>query len=117
MQTLTKDAKGFIEGVVSYLSNEKNEPAVMPRVATLASKVSAQAKKEQFAKVYSVVSLTSDEKKHIAQMLTKLLGHGVEIETVIDSHLVGGLRIQVADWMLDTSIDRQLQEMVSSFRY
>lgn len=114
-QTLTKDAKGFIEGVVSYLSNEKNESAVMPRVATLASKVSAQAKKEQYAKVYSVVSLSSDEKKHISRVLTTLLGHGVELTTVIDARLVGGLRIQVADWILDTSIDHQLEEMSSSF--
>lgn len=116
-QTLTKDAKGFIEGVVSYLSNEKSEPAVMPRVATLASKVSAQAKKERFAKVYSVVKLSSDEKKHIARVLTSLLGHGVELESTIDTHLVGGLRIQVADWILDTSLDYQLKEMLSSFKY
>lgn len=115
--SLTKDAKGFIDGVVSYLSSDKSGPTVMPRVTSLASKVSAQAKKERFAKVSSVVRLTSDEKKHIDLVLTKLLGHGVEIETVIDAHLVGGLRIQVADWILDTSIDRQLQEMVSSFTY
>ena len=115
--SLTKDAKGFIDGVVSYLSSEKSGPTVMPRVTTLLHKVSAQAKKERFAKVTSVVSLTTDEKKHIALILTKLLGHGVEIETVVDTHLVGGLRIQVADWILDTSLDRQLTEMVSSFTY
>lgn len=117
MQTLTKDAKGFIDGVVTYLSSDKSEPAVMPRVTSLLHKVSAQAKKERFAKVYSTVNLTSGEKEHIVQVLTKLLGHGVEIETVIDAHLVGGLRIQVADWILDTSLDRQLTEMVSSFTY
>lgn len=115
--SLTKDAKGFIDGVVSYLSSDKSGPAVMPRVTSLLHKVSVQAKKERFAKVSSVVRLSSDEKKHIALVLTKLLGHGVEIETMIDPHLVGGLRIQVADWILDTSIDRQLQEMVSSFTY
>ena len=115
--SLTKDAKGFIDGVVSYLSSDKSGPTVMPRVTSLLHKVSAQAKQERFAKVTSVVSLTLDEKKHITLVLTKLLGHGVEIENVLDTHLVGGLRIQVADWILDTSFDRQLAEMVSSFRY
>ena len=115
-QTLTKDAKGFIEGVVSYLSTDASAPSVMPRVTTLLHKVSAQAKKERLAKVYSVVSLTTDEKKLIIHVLTKLLGHTVEIEPVIDTHLVGGLRIQVADWILDTSLDHQLEEMMMSLK-
>lgn len=116
MQTLTKDAKGFIEGVALYLSKDKSALSVMPRVAALLHNVSAQAKKERFAKVYSVVSLTTDEKKHIVQVLSKLLGHAVEIESLIDTYLVGGLKIQVADWVLDTSLEHQLHEMMMSFR-
>ncbi len=115
--SLTKDAKGFIDGVVTYLSRDANGSTVAPRVASLASKVSAQAKKERVAKVTSVVRLTSDEKKHIALALAKLLGHRVELETIVDAHLVGGLRIQVADWILDTSFDRQLIDMVSTFAH
>lgn len=114
MKTLTKDAQGFVKSVVSYLAN-KSAPSVIPRVTSLLQKVSSQAKVERHARVYSSVRLTKKETQDIAHMLTKLLGHPVEIENIVDKDIVGGLRIQVADWVLDSSLKYQLETMTQSF--
>lgn len=113
MKKLTKDAQGFVKGVVSYISS-KSTPTVVPRLASLLQKVSSQAKTERHARVYSSVRLTKGETQDIAHMLTKLLEHPVEIENTIDKDIVGGLRIQVADWVLDSSLRYQLETMTKS---
>lgn len=113
MQTFSKDAQGFIKGVTAYLSSDISAPSLVPRVATLLHKVSAQAKKERHARVFSAVPLNDDEKQNINRLLRNLLGHAIEIENTVDKHIIGGLRIQVADWILDTSLLYQLTDMTA----
>lgn len=114
MKALSKDARGFIEGVATYIRSDARVKTVVPRVQSLLMKVTAQAKKEQNAQVKSAVALLPPEKKRIEALLQRLLGHGVECHYSIDASLLGGIKIQVADWIVDSSLTTQLTGIARS---
>ena len=103
-EPLTKDARGFVDGVVTYLREDKKTRDVAPKVQTLLSKVSAAARKQKVAHVTASVELTSKETDKLAGVLAKFLGHEVDVETTVDASLLGGFRINVGDWVVDTSL-------------
>jgi len=108
---MTKDARGFVDGVLRYLKQEGKAVSTVPKVQSLLHKVSAQARKEKEAYVTSAVALSNTEKQDLAEILANLIGHAVHLETRVDSSLVGGLKIQVGDWIVDTSLRGQLESM------
>ncbi len=110
-KTLTKDAKGFVAGVVSYLRNEGSSKTVVPKVQALLQKVTNQARKEKVAHVQTSVALTSDEKLTLSRLLMEYIGHTVELDVHVDPELLGGFRIQVGDWIVDTSLKSHLADM------
>jgi len=114
MKMLSKDARGFIEGVASFVRSDARAKTMIPRVQSLLTKVSAAAKKEQNAVVNSVVTLLPAEKKRIETLLERFLGHEVECHYSIDTSLVGGIKIQVADWVVDSSLTTQLTRIARS---
>ena len=110
MKALTRDARGFIEGITKYIQKE-GKTSVLPKVHTLLEKVAAQGRKETTATVISSVSLTDEEKQKIERFLYGLVGHQVSLVTSVDAKLLGGLKIQIGDWIVDTSLKGQLEEM------
>jgi len=113
-ESLTKDAKGLVAGVVTFLRGDSRSKTVAPKVERFLGKVTAQARKEKEARVETSVALTDSEKKSIEAMLAKLIGHPVSVTSVITPDVIGGLRIQVADWIVDTTFQTQLTEIADS---
>lgn len=113
MSSLSKDARGFVDGVVSYLSHGEKS-SVVPKVATLLHKVTNQAKQQKSARVESSVAMAAGERSHLERILARVLGHTVDVEYTVNSTLLGGFRVQVADWVIDTSLSAQLTLMMSS---
>lgn len=114
MKSLTQDERGFIEGIASYIKSDARARGAVPKVKSLLAKVTASAKKEQSAQIISTVLLTDAEKKRIESILNKLLGHTVECHYSIDKSLIAGIKIQVADWIVDSSIITQVATMTRS---
>jgi F-type H+-transporting ATPase subunit delta len=110
-QPLNKDARGFVDEVVTYMKGDRRSKSSLPKVQLLLGKVTAQAKKEKLARVESSVVLTAEEKKTIKNMLEKLIGHEVQLECIVTPDVIGGLRIQVADWIVDTTLKTQLSQL------
>jgi F-type H+-transporting ATPase subunit delta len=113
-QTVTKNVRELSDGVVQYLRHEGRSSSMVPKVQRLLSRVSAQAHNEKTALVESSVALTPSEKKGLEQTLSKIIGHDMTVENKINPEIVGGLRIQVADWLVDTSIASQLTKLAES---
>lgn len=114
MGTLSRDARGFIEGVTRYIRSDSRAKGVLPKVRSLLTRVTSQAKKEQVAHVTSAVALGAPEKKRTESALSGLLGHPVQCVYRIDASLLGGMKIQVADWIVDTSLLTQLGNIARS---
>lgn len=113
MSGLTKDARGFVEGIVDYLKKEgkTTTETTLPKVKHLLTKVSSAARREQEAVVESAVVLTEAEKKELAEALGKLMGHEITLDCSVNERLVAGMRIRIADWVVDTSFAARLKDM------
>lgn len=114
MKTLSKDARGFVESVTTYIKSDAHAKQVLPKVASLLTKVTGAAKRERTAHVTSTVALTAVEKSSVGHMVSTLLGHAVECTFVVNPELLGGMRIRVADWVIDTSLESQLAGLTRS---
>lgn len=111
MKTMTKDARGFVQGVVEYLRKEGKENHSVPKVQSLLFKVTETARRQKMAHVESPVKLTISQQQTLARALSRIMGHEVSLECHINAALIAGLRIQMADWIVDTSFESQLTEM------
>lgn len=113
MQALPKDARGFVEGIVNYLKKEKRGTgdAAMPKVQHLLSRVTATARREREATVETAVVLSEPEKQKLSSVLAKLMGHDIDLTCVVNPKLIGGVRIRIADWVVDTSFASQLSNI------
>jgi F-type H+-transporting ATPase subunit delta len=113
-EPLTKDARELVEGVVTYLRDETREKSVVPKVERFLGKLTVSAKKEKVARVESSVSLTADEVKKIELTLKKHIGYDVTVKNIVTPDVIGGLRIQVADWIVDTTFQTQLSRIAAT---
>ena len=111
---LTKDARGLVDGVVSYLRTDGKLKTITPKVEAFLHNVTSQTRKEKVAYVKSSVELTSAEKTAIGKVLAKFIGHEVTLESTVKADLLGGVTIQVGDWVVDTSVKSQLEQMAQS---
>lgn len=111
MKSVISDARGFVNGVVTQLKQTGSSSPASSRVQSLLLKMSSGARKERQAVVESAVKLTAEEERGIEQVLSTVSGHEVSLETHIDPTLIAGIRIQMADWVMDTSMKSELQNM------
>jgi F-type H+-transporting ATPase subunit delta len=68
------------------------------------------------AEVVSATALSEEEVSRIKQVLAKLAGSDVVIEVKEDSSLIGGVRAQIGDLVLDGSVKNQLDTLKDSLR-
>lgn len=63
------------------------------------------------ARVTSAAALTKDEEKRLTAALAKLTGSEVTVRVSVDENLIAGFRIEVGEWVIDTSTRSQLEKM------
>ncbi|MBI5449023.1 F0F1 ATP synthase subunit delta [Candidatus Gottesmanbacteria bacterium] len=113
-QTLTKDAKGFVSGIVDYLRRDSAVSGDIPKVRELFRKVTSEASRQKYAQLETSVSLTPEEKRSLTQCLAKLVGHPIELVVRVNDKLLGGFRVTVGDWVVDTSLANELRQLSDS---
>ncbi len=110
-QLLSKDVRELSDDVVTYLKRNGRSSSVIPKVQRLFSKVTAQEKRGRTAIVESSIALAPAEKKTLEASLAKVFGHEMSVQNVVTPEALGGLRIQVGDWVVDTTIASQLSQL------
>jgi len=111
MTSLSKDARLFVDGVTKYLRGSGGAGTMLPKVTAALHKITTSARSGKVAKVESSVMLTSKEKSDISRFLSRLLTREATLQCSINKELIGGLRIGVGDWVVDTSIATQITAM------
>lgn len=111
MKPLPKDAKGFVDGIVSYIKSDGKSTAAGTKVHTMLSRVSQLDQKTNMAVVESPVKLTGEEMRDLERIVVRIIGRDVRFDYKTLPSLVGGLRVKVGDWVLDTSLVTQLESL------
>lgn len=83
----------------------------LPEIEILLEKITSGARREKYAIVESSVVCTPQEKKTIQQFLGRLLGHSVILRCRVNPDVLAGVRIQVGDWVVDTTLSYQLTKL------
>jgi F-type H+-transporting ATPase subunit delta len=85
-------------------------PAIVDRLVARA----AEAKNKVVAEVRTTVPLTDDQKSRLADALGKATGKSVEVKSIIDPSILGGIVSQVGDTVIDGSVRHRLDQLRES---
>jgi F-type H+-transporting ATPase subunit delta len=68
------------------------------------------------AKVISALSLTSSQEEKLKQVIAKCTGKNVQLLAEVNSDLIGGVKLQIGDRVMDGSISTALYKMREELR-
>jgi len=109
MKPMTKEAHGFVQGVIGYLRQGSKAKNVLPKMQLFLNQVTKQARQSNLAKVESAVPLNAQEKERLTDIINHLVGHQVTLDITVKKELGGGFYVQIADWIIDASLMGELK--------
>jgi ATP synthase F1 delta subunit len=115
MKRLNKDARSFVDGIVDQMKKNYDGDRPFPKVQTFLRKVSEQAWKEHTAKITTAVSLNQQEKEYLSEILSKRMNQEITLECSVRADILGGIRIEIADYIIDMSYEEKLRSIQSLF--
>jgi len=100
-------ASPLVRNFLYLLIDKKREKYVLEVVAAY-QKYADEARNIIEAEVWSVVELTSKDRRDIKQKLTRLTGKKIRLHNHIEPSLLGGIKIKVGDLVIDSSVTKKL---------
>jgi F-type H+-transporting ATPase subunit delta len=85
-------------------------PAIIDRLVHRA----AEERAEAVAEVRTAVPLTEDQRRRLAEALSRATGKRVSVKVVVDPRVLGGVVAQVGDTVIDGSIRHRLEALKES---
>jgi F-type H+-transporting ATPase subunit delta len=82
-------------------------PAIIDRLVARA----AEAKNKVVAEVRTAIPLTDDQRSRLADALGKATGKSVEVKSIVDPSVLGGVVAQIGDTVIDGSIRNRLEQL------
>jgi F-type H+-transporting ATPase subunit delta len=96
--------------IVSSLVEQPRERRVRQLLANAMDLV-ADERGRRVATVVSAVPLSAAQSERLAAALGKRYGGSVTLNTVVDPSVVGGVRVQIADDVIDASVSSRLADL------
>jgi len=96
--------------IVSSLVQEPRERRVRQLITAAMNTVAAQ-RGRTVATVVSAAPLSAAQIDRLAAALSKRYGAEITLNTVIDPSVVGGLRVQIADDVIDASVSTRIHDL------
>lgn len=76
----------------------------------------ASDRKHSVAEVRSAIPLDADQRKRLADALSKNLGQDVEVKVHVDPSVLGGLSARVGDLVIDGTVRHRLDQLKETIR-
>lgn len=91
---------------------EKKRLNELPAVAEQFQALAAAAQGAADAKVFSTRELSADERAEISAAFGKLVGkETLNITNIIDASLIGGVRVQIGNYIFDSTVASKLEDL------
>jgi F-type H+-transporting ATPase subunit delta len=90
---------------------ESNRVRVVHGIAEEYQALADEAGGRVRATVTTAVELEPDERDRVARQLSERLGKEVHIKVVVDKRILGGLKLQYGDRLIDASVATKLQQL------
>jgi F-type H+-transporting ATPase subunit delta len=97
---------GLISMVVG-VGRARDLPAIVDAVVARA----AAEEEKAVAEVRTVVELSDDQRRRLAEAIKKATGKSVEVKTIIDPSILGGVVTTVGDTVIDGSVRTRLEQL------
>lgn len=104
--SVTAEAKNFINTLTEY-----DRLTLLPEIAAQFHDLQNADTGSADAEIVSAFEMTDAQVKELAATLEKKFGRKLHPTVIVDSSLIGGVRIVVGDQVLDTSVRAKLQQM------
>jgi len=93
---------------------ENNRLGLFPEIATLFNSFRADLERTIDINVSSPFELTEEQQQKLTQALSKKLDRNVQIETTLDTSLIGGLVVRTGDLVIDASVRGKLTKLAET---
>ena len=100
---VTSNLVSFIVGA----GRARDLPAIIERLVARA----AEAKDKVVAEVRTAIPLTDDQRDRLAQALNNATGKSVEIKSIVDPSVMGGVLATVGDTVIDGTVRSRLDQL------
>jgi F-type H+-transporting ATPase subunit delta len=88
----------------------------LPQILEQLSKLAAAARNSVVAEVRSAVPLDAAQRKALAEALSKATGKKVEVKTLVDPSVIGGVVAKIGDTVIDGTIKSRLEQLKDQVR-
>ena len=95
---------------------EQGRARQLPQILDQLSDLAAEARQSVVAEVRSAVPLDDNQRDELAGALSKATGKKVEIKSLVDPSIVGGVVAKVEDTVIDGSVRRRLEQLKEQVR-
>ncbi|MGH9264342.1 MAG: ATP synthase F1 subunit delta [Acidimicrobiales bacterium] len=111
----TANATPITTNLVTFVvgaGHARDLPAIIKKLIERA----ASDRKHSVAEVRSAIPLDDDQRKRLAQALSKNLGQDVEVKVHVDPSVLGGLSARVGDVVIDGTVRHRLDQLKETIR-
>ena len=102
-------------GLLSFVV-EQGRARQLPQILEEVAGLAAEARDSVIAEVRSAVALDDNQKKQMAEALSKATKKKVEVKNIVDPSVVGGVVAKVGETVIDGSVRRRLEQLKEQVR-
>ena len=95
---------------------EQGRARQLPQILDLLSDLAAEAREAVVAEVRSAVPLDDNQTGELAAALSTATGKKVEVKSLVDPSIIGGVVAKVGDTVIDGSVRRRLEQLKEQVR-
>ena len=99
-----------------YLLIDRRRHNLLSLIQREFSRMADKARNIIEAKAVSAIELSSEHEERLKKVITDMTGKNVRLLTKVDSELIGGIRLQIGDCVMDGSIVTALNKMRTELR-
>ncbi len=103
MQAKNNDVDNLTKSVLDVLAKRK-ETKLIPQVGEALKLIGGRNKNQNLGTVWSVIPLSERVLSRIKKIMQTHIKRDFELKNQLDPLLLGGFRVEIADWVLDASL-------------